>query len=267
MTASPLPPVPLPPVAGDGRIEALAVVIPARNEQDLLGSSLLSVLSALQQVPLSSVLIVVAHHCTDATEAIARQHLAGRGFVVRDDSPHVSGARRSGVRAALRHFRFLDPKHLLLLSTDADTRVPPTWARDVVRHIQDGAAAVAGLAALEGWVAPPAAREAYRHLIEAGIDGHARTHTHAYAANLAVRADAYLAVGGWPAVLNGEDHALLSALTEAGWVVHRPTDLTVVTSGRQNARADGGLGDLLARLSAPAGTGGPPDGRPPSDHL
>jgi hypothetical protein len=85
--------------------------------------------------------------------------------------------------------------------------------------------------------------------VAAGIDGD--SHRHAYAANLAVRADAYLDAGGWPAVVHGEEHALLDALGRRGWGVRRPVDVVVTTSARRHARAAGGVGALLDRLAGP----------------
>jgi hypothetical protein len=72
-----------------------------------------------------------------------------------------------------------------------------------------------------------------------------------YGANLGVRADAYLAVGGFPPVGAGEDAALWRALAAAGLPTASPTSVRVRTSGRLHGRARGGLADLLrARYGA-----------------
>lgn len=225
---------------------AIGVVIPARNEQQLAGSCLRSVLRALDRAGLPSVVVMVAHRCTDATARVCRRVLGGRGLVIEDEESHdVASARRSGVRKVLQQFDHVDPRRLWLLSTDADTTVPVDWVHRLLRHSADGTAAVAGLADLASWhqLSVRGQRE-YRALVAAGL--HGDTHLHAYAANLAVRADAYLDVGGWPSVSQGEEHALLAVLERGGWGVRRPTDVVVKTSARLNARATGGLGDLLA---------------------
>jgi hypothetical protein len=75
------------------------------------------------------------------------------------------------------------------------------------------------------------------------------THGHAYAANLGVRADAFLQVGGYPGVIAGEEHALLARLRHAGHRVLSPTDVRARTSARTTGRARGGLADLLCALT------------------
>jgi hypothetical protein len=231
---------------------AIGVVIPARNEERLAVACLRSVLRALDRAGLPSVVVMVAHRCTDATARAGRRVLGSVGCVVRDDeSPDVAGARRRGVRQVLRQFEQMDPGRLWLLSTDADTTVPSDWVHRILRHSAGDTAAIAGLADLASWQGlSPYGRRAYRRLVASGIRGD--THAHAYAANLAVRADAYLDVGGWPSVSPGEEHALLAALESAGWPVRRPTDVVVKTSGRLHGRAAGGLGDLLAGLQSQA---------------
>jgi cellulose synthase/poly-beta-1,6-N-acetylglucosamine synthase-like glycosyltransferase len=233
------------------RPRAVAVVVPARDEEALVEACLASVLAALDAVAVPSVVVLVAHRCTDRTAERAAAVLGGRGVVVADGSDHVVGARRHGMDCALRHFAGTDRRALWLLSTDADTCVPPGWVADTLGWAADGAAAVAGTAELDAWRGSATGLERYRRLVAERITG--ATHRHAYAANLAVRADAYLGVGGWPRVRHGEDHALLAALDTAGWPVHRPAGHVVVTSGRRVARASDGLADLLARLDPDAG--------------
>jgi hypothetical protein len=79
------------------------------------------------------------------------------------------------------------------------------------------------------------ARASYRAILAQGMRGAA--HRHVYAANLGVRADAYLGCGGFPARGHGEERHL-----------RQPTDLRVRTSARTNGRAQGGLAELLAQL-------------------
>jgi hypothetical protein len=171
-------------------------------------------------------------------------------MVLRDESGSVSQARSCGAEAGLTRVKQLTSataSGTWLLSTDADTTVPIDWVTRTLTHAARGAAAVAGLVRLDSMEGlTPVAGRAYADLVRRGIDGD--THRHAYAANLAVRADAYLEVGGWPRVEEGEEHALLSALERAGRPVLRITDVVVSTSSRQEARARGGLGDLLKRL-------------------
>ena len=135
-----------------------------------------------------------------------------------------------------------------LLSTDADSRVPLDWVASLLGPAErDDAVAVTGMVELVDWAATPAAREAYARIIEAGLrDGD--HHDHVYAANLAVRLDAYLAVGGFPSVRHGEEAGLLAALRAAGLPVTSTQASVVHTSGRMPGRAAEGLGALLERM-------------------
>ncbi|MFI7585546.1 glycosyltransferase [Spongisporangium articulatum] len=226
-------------------IEALAVVVPARDEEELIVPCLHSVLAALDRVSLPSLVVVVANRCTDATALLALGVLERRGIVVQDDAERVGAVRHRGVAEALR--RLPVDGAVLLLSTDADTTVPADWALRLLGHAHDGVAAVAGLTELDDRPGlSPQALHVYDDLVAAGI--HGVSHGHAYAANLAVRSDAYLAVGGWPVVRVGEEHALLGLLEDGGWPVRRVVDVVVRTSARCRARAQGGLGDLLNDL-------------------
>ena len=74
------------------------------------------------------------------------------------------------------------------------------------------------------------------------------THHHVYGANLGVRADAYLRVGGFPADGSGEDHGLWQRLAAAGYTLVQPVGIRVRTSARLRGRADGGLAGLLRAL-------------------
>lgn len=229
--------------AGGRRV---AVVVPARNEEGRIEACLRSVLRAVAAAAASGPVVVVANRCTDGTATRAAGVLGGRGLVVEDDSRPVAAVRRRGVDAALRLLG-ADAPDAWLLSTDADSTVPVSWVRSVLRHADGGADAVAGLVRLDDWHGlSPLGRRAYRDLIAAGMG--AGTHRHAYAANLAVSVWAYRRVGGWPLVPVAEEHALLDELERAGHQVRRCTDIVVTTSGRRQGRARGGLGDLLGRL-------------------
>ncbi len=232
----------------------LSVVIPAQNEAELLGECLDAVLAAVSGVRIPIAVVLVAHRCTDDTERIAQERfsrLTGltEGTVLRLGTGSVAHARAVGSMAAL----YLLAAHGVpfdgtwLLSTDADSRVPADWLSRYRRHTRTGAAAVTGLVRVSGWEdgggsVPDSAQEAYNHLLRT-------TGPHVYAANLGVRADAYLDVGGWPDQVPGEEHALLAALRDRGLAVVSAPEIVVDTSGRESARAPGGLGSLLGRIA------------------
>ncbi len=234
----------------------VVVVVPARDEEDHIGPTVGHVRRSLSQARdqglLSSATIeVVAHRCVDATATAARLALEDAGEVIEDVvSTTVGEVRARGVRQGLARLG-ATPASTWVLSTDADTRVGTTWVADVLRAAEHtGSVAVVGLAPLDRWQGSPAGATAYARLLAAKMRDTLgqHQHDHVYGANLAVRADAYLAVGGFPAVPHGEDQALVDALVAGGHRVLRTRDIEVVTSGRLHGRASGGLADRLSSL-------------------
>jgi hypothetical protein len=137
-----------------------------------------------------------------------------------------------------------------LFSTDADSRVPADWLAAGLRHAAKAKVGmVVGLVDLLEVETDARLRQAHARLVQAGIRANG-SHEHVYAANLAVRIDVFDAVGGFPAVANGEEHALLATVEAAGHPVLRTSAWRVGTSGRTRGRAEGGLGDLLGRLAS-----------------
>ncbi len=235
----------------------VAVVVPARDEAANIVGCLLAVRASLAAAVHAGAVdgvtvAVVAHRCADHTATLARTTLVGIPHdVVEDDgSTTVGEVRRLGVEVALARLQvgsgLAAAERTWILNTDADSIVGPRWVTDVLRHGQAGRVAVVGMTRLRGALRSAAAREAYRQIIDAGVSG--PEHDHVYGANLAVRADAYAAVGGFRGVPIGEDRALVDALIAHGLPVARPRDLVVATSARRTGRAAGGLADLLADI-------------------
>lgn len=233
------------------RIGAVGVVVPARDEEDLIAACLDSVLVALAAVAVEAAVCVVLDRCTDRTGARAAAVFRGGpvalGVVSHDGSGGIGSARNRGAGWLTTRLAAHPPSAVWLLSTDADTVVDPGWVRDHLRHAADGADAVAGLADLDDERhLSPAARLAYSRILGDGTRGDG--HAHVYGANLGVRADVFHAVGGFPSVPHGEDHGLVARLRAAGHDVVTALDGRVRTSGRLRGRADDGLAGLLAGL-------------------
>lgn len=237
-------------------ILAVGVLVPARDERDHVTACLHAVLTSLAALPphVATALCLVVDRSRDGTGPAARRAVATHGGravvdIVGNEAPMAIGAVRNlGARALLRHLARAPAHRTLLLSTDADSTVPADWARAHLRLVDGGADAVSGGVELDGpgvldhWPSP----------------GDAATTTSgvpAYAANLGVRASSFLGVGGFPAVVSGEEHALLDRLGRAGHRTSTGAAVTVRTSARTTGRAAGGLADLLARRAAevPAG--------------
>jgi glycosyltransferase involved in cell wall biosynthesis len=155
---------------------ALAVVVPAHDEELLVRQCLESVRAALAGSGLPAVIVLVAHRCTDRTVELARAVLSGPDeHVLLDDSPTVATARAAGVTRAMAAMaawpQGLPPaEQCWLLSTDADSVVPPSWVTDLRRYLGSGPAAVAGLVDVHGWEgASASALETYRTIVAAGM--------------------------------------------------------------------------------------------------
>lgn len=190
------------------------IAIPAHDEERTLPRCVGHVLAAIEHaraegVAAAATVVVAAHRCSDRTEQLARAILDAapvRAVVLTDpDSPTIADVRRAAVAAALA--MVTDPARTWLFNTDADSWVPPDWIPGMLAACRRaGAVGAAGMVEVEGWQASERAREAYAAIIAAGV--HGSSHDHVYGANLAVRLDAYLAVGGFTAHRHGEDHDL-----------------------------------------------------------
>ena len=100
------------------RIERIAVVIPAHDEEELLPGCLDSVAEAARWAGVPVSVIVSLDSCTDASARV----VAGKASVrsVRCAVRNVGAARAIGVRAALGS----GTRGLWLATTDADSVVP-----------------------------------------------------------------------------------------------------------------------------------------------
>jgi hypothetical protein len=242
---------------------AVVLVVPARDEEQVIAGTLAGVRRSLThawrhgavgQVALE----VVAHRCRDGTATAARQAIADfpHGRVHHDDtSTTVGQVRDGGVRRGLSRLRERTDQ-TWVLSTDADTKVAPSWVLDILATAaRDETVAVVGLADLDHWEGTVEAATKYDALLAAkmrDVSSPLHRHDHVYGANLGVRADAYLDAGGFPDVPVGEDQHLVDRLAARGHRLSRTTAVRVVTSGRLDGRAAGGLADHLAVLNQAA---------------
>jgi glycosyltransferase involved in cell wall biosynthesis len=242
-------------VTASGRIAAAGVVVPARNEEELLPACLAALRQAAGAAGVPVRLLVVADACTDATAAVAA---AAGAEVIRIRARNVGAARAAGMARLLRRTEGTDPAatelaETWLATTDADTVVPPGWLRRQLGYAGQGWDVVLGTVTVTDWAGhPPHAPAAFEARYEFG----AGPHPHVHGANLGIRASAYLAAGGFRPLRTAEDHALLAAATEAGCQVLQAADITVETSARRQARAPRGFSHALRALAAEPGPGG-----------
>lgn len=225
-------------------IQAVGVVIPAHNEEDLMPACLAAVREATRRLHRIAVhLVVVADACTDRTAQRARRG----GAVVREIQARcVGAARRTGMCEVLRRTRQVDRGRVWLATTDADTLVPPEWLGQQLHYATGGWEAVVGTVTVADWSEhPPGLPSVFHQHYRAGSQG---THPHVHGANLGFTASAYLAAGGFQPSRTAEDHALVAALTAAERRILRTTKLNVLTSARRQARAPHGFSHLLSTL-------------------
>ena len=230
----------------------IAIVIPARDEEELLPRCLRSVQNARRMLPpdLTSDLIVVADQSTDGTFKIARELIQENGTVVETEVGCVGSARALGARRAMERYDGARNR-CWLANTDADCQVPATWLLDQLAFANAGFAAVAGIIDVDSFAEHESfVSERFRlsYLIHA--DG---THPHVHGANLGVRADAYLQAGGWQDLSTAEDHDLWRRLQSGQHRRISDARLCVLTSGRRIGRAPFGFAGALAAHNGAAG--------------
>lgn len=212
-------------------IDRIAVIMPASNEEALLGGAIDAVWSAADEVDLAVELIVVANGCDDRTAEIAA---AAGAHVLVETEPNVGAARAIGAAWALRH----GAGGLWLANTDADSQVPSNWLTAQTR------CAAFGFDLFLGTIRLPD-EDVARHHRWVGRYLAGRTHVHG--ANLGVRATAYSAAGGFRGLLAHEDADLVARLRQTGAMTMWMNDVAVMTSTRSDPRAPAGVGADLAR--------------------
>lgn len=226
------------------QITWIGVVVPAHNEQELLPGCLAGLAAAMAAVTVPVELLVVLDSCTDASLAAA-----GNVPTLTVNERNVGAARRSGFGRLLqsRPVGVLDSQ-TWLATTDADTVVPSNWLTGMLEHAARGWDAIAGTVQVGDWDGhTPETRASWR----AGYDSR-DGHRHVHGANLGFRGDAYRLVGGMAPIALSEDAQLISALDAAGRRVLRTGELPVVTSGRRQARIEGGFASFLLQAGTAA---------------
>ncbi len=248
------------------------VAIPVCNEQLHIEACLASLDRQVGLLAGCLGVVLLLNNCTDRTAeliaAAAPTLSCTLRVVVRDDPAASAGwARRLAMDTAAD---WLDEAGSdgVLLTTDADSRVPPDWVARNLAAISAGADAVAGRLALDPIDSAllPAALHARGALegeyelllteIAARLDpapGNAwPTHWCRSGASLATRLSTYREIGGMPDIPCGEDRAFVEAVLAHDRVVRHDPDLVVVTSGRLLGRAKGGVADTIRlRCDAP----------------
>ena len=115
---------------------AVAVVVPARNEADVIAETVRRL--AAQDYPGGLRIIVVDDHSDDGTGDAARQAGGARTTVLRaDDRPVGWMGKVWAMEQGLRHLRHAGPRPEWILFTDADIHHPPDSVRRLVAFALD----------------------------------------------------------------------------------------------------------------------------------
>lgn len=242
---------------------AAIVAVPVRNEAERIAACLRAIDAQADIRPDSLGVVLFLNNCTDGTETIIGDLLPSLSVPVRvmtEDfaGAHAGWARRRAMDAAAA---WLGEGGGVILSTDADSRVPPNWVARTLAAIAAGADAVAGRVELdveEGKLLPASLHargrleDIYDALIteaEARIDPDPHDpwpcHRTTIGATLAVTRDAYIDVGGMPEIPLGEDGAFIGRLIAHGKRVRHAPDICVTISARLTGRAPGGVADTI----------------------
>jgi cellulose synthase/poly-beta-1,6-N-acetylglucosamine synthase-like glycosyltransferase len=229
---------------------AVGVVIPARNEQDLVRACIESVRASVQHCRRIQDywIVVAADSCTDATPEVAAQALGADGEVVRCQLASAGATRHLGTDRALQRLATHSHARIWLANTDADTRVPLQWIEHQLELAEDGYHGMAGTVCISGLTVR--GRDITAEMMadyRVSPDG---THSHVHGANMGLRADAYIDTGGWRPLALAEDHCLWNRLRERKWRLATPSRFPVHTSARLQGRAAGGFASTLHRKIA-----------------
>lgn len=209
--------------------------------------------------------IVFANNCADGTAELARAAGPRLPFALHVVEvvlpPAVAHAGEARGRAMdLAFARLTARRDAVVMTTDADSRVGPSWIEENLSAIDAGADAALGRLALdeEGLRLPEAVHrrgaleaeyEALLAELSAILDPLAWNpwphHVTVSGASMAVTADAYRLIGGMPRTPLGEDKALVGALVQHDAKIRYCNAIEVVTSARLCGRAVGGVADTL----------------------
>ncbi|MDP4021864.1 glycosyltransferase [Methylobacterium sp. NEAU 140] len=239
------------------------IAVPVRNEAERIAACLRAIGAQAGLPPGALGVVLFLNNCTDGTDRIVADLAPTLPVPVRVSVEDFSGAhagwaRRRAMDAAAA---WLGEGNGAILSTDADSRVPPDWVARNRAALAAGADAVAGRVELdeaEGRLLPDALHargrleDTYDALIteaEARIDPDPHDpwpcHRTTIGATLAVTRAAYLQVGGMPEIPLGEDGAFIARLIAHGLRVRHAPDVCVTISARLTGRAPGGVADTI----------------------
>jgi glycosyltransferase involved in cell wall biosynthesis len=230
------------------RIDAVAVVIPARNEEDLVSRALHAVRRAARQTQAELgahapriEIVLVADDCQDSTARLAREVVGVQVFEI--SASTVGAARATGIDHALASVvrtSGIAAENVWIANTDADSEVPSNWISDQLARAHGGSDVLIGTVRPDFADLSP---DQISHWLATHTPGQPNGHVHG--ANLGVRANLYLAAGGFHGQAEHEDVDLVARLGRAGARLLAADSSEVLTSGRLFGRTPSGYAGFL----------------------
>lgn len=242
----------------------VAITIPARNEEALIGPCLEAAGRALRG---RGGIVLAVNGSEDGTLARARKWFEATGtpgILLDLPAPELGGVGAVR-RQAVETCRGVLAPEAAIMTTDADSQVFADWVDRnlsalshadlicgrVLPDLRESAKLppiIAERGAIEGEYA--ALSLAVRVQIDPVPHDPKPSHMSEPGASLAFRRALYDDVGGFPAMPTGEDRAFVAAAEVRGWRVRHSARARVRTSCRLEGRAPNGMADALAgRLS------------------
>ena len=229
----------------------MAVVLPARNEEELLPATLSSVRAAARALggagldgnPRVRVSVtVVLDSCTDnSADVVARAQEVWEPeldlCILSGSFGTVGAARAAGIAAQPLGCG------LWIANTDADTVVPEHWLIHQYRLAAAGYGLVLGTAVPDPADLTVDELRAWQQLHPLG-----EGHPHIHGANMGFNAQAYRRAGGFAPLASHEDVDLAARLKSVGTAWTATDGMRVVTSGRRDGRAPEGFSRFLRQL-------------------
>ena len=249
------------------------VAIPVKDEEERLPACLRALAQQHDRLgrPIPPTLVriaVLANNCTDQSANLARKLARDLSLDIRvvearlpRAAAHAGNARRGAMDVAEAWLAERGERDGVILTTDADSQVGPSWIAENLAAFDAGAEAVLGRIDLDedgkllpdalhrrgeledryerlltelSWLLDPLEHNPWPH--HATISG----------ASLGISRTAYCRIGRLPRVALGEDKALIALLSRQDARVRYSPTIHVITSGRTNGRAPGGVADTLA---------------------
>lgn len=237
----------------------VSVVVPARNEEALIGACLRALAIQRGVEPEEYEILLVLDDCTDATAEraleVAAEYPAVRLYLLQGPGKGSGHARHVGMETAGARLLALDAPRGLIASTDADTVVASDWLSAQLAALDAGSQAIGGRIILADDESLPQqladwhaerGRVRHRKLLEDPARAGKAEHWQFSGASLALTAEVYKEIGGLEPPASLEDEHLEKVLRTRGVPIDRLLSVRVTTSARLVGRATRGLSHDLA---------------------